>query len=260
MLNKKIIITIFSAMVLGGLMFSFPGLSRSPSFSETENGIAFLPDEEVEKDFENGIPEEQLLKWQRPEGPIKVALQAGHYKAYEAPDEFPNLKTNTGTRGGGKAEWQVNLEIAKKTKALLEKSFPEIVVEILPATIPPGYLADVFVAIHADGNANSRINGYKVAAPRRDATGRAQNFANLLSEEYRKITKLKEDPNITRNMRGYYAFNWRKYTHALHPQTVGVIIETGFLTSPNDRRIIVSNQNKSATGIANAITKFLYPD
>src|SRR5690606_22720654 len=101
-------------------------------------------------------------------GPVRVALQAGHWKAADAPDEQSGLRTN-GTRGGGKAEWQVNLEIATLTAEILAAAGFEV--EILPTTIPPGYFADLFVSIHADGNNNTSISGYRAAAPRRDRTG-----------------------------------------------------------------------------------------
>src|SRR5688572_29749836 len=105
--------------------------------------------------------------WKRPDGPAKVTLQVGHWKNKELPDEFEKLRrTGGGTSGGGKAEWEVNLEIAELTAELLR---PEgIIVEILPATVPASYWADVFISIHADGNENSTVSGYKIAAPRRD--------------------------------------------------------------------------------------------
>jgi hypothetical protein len=57
-------------------------------------------------------------------------------------------------------------------------------------------------------------------------------------------------------MQNYYAFNARRYRHALDPSTVGVILETGFLTSPADRRIIVSDPDRSVRGIVAAVTQF----
>jgi N-acetylmuramoyl-L-alanine amidase len=41
--------------------------------------------------------------------------------------------------------------------------------------------------------------------------------------------------------------------------TVGIILETGFLTSPRDRRIIVDAQDRAARGIADAVIRFLEP-
>lgn len=197
-----------------------------------------------------------LETWVRPDGPVRVALQAGHWKAAEAPDEQAGLRTN-GTRGGGKAEWQVNLEIATLTAEILTAQGFEV--EILPTTVPPGYLADLFVSIHADGNNNTSVSGYRAAAPRRDQTGRAAEFVSLLERSYGESTGLRHYPTVTRRMTGYYAFNYRRYEHALHPMTVGVILETGFLTSPSDRRIIVDGQDRAARGIAAAISEFLAP-
>ncbi|HEX6307993.1 MAG TPA: N-acetylmuramoyl-L-alanine amidase [Longimicrobiales bacterium] len=196
------------------------------------------------------------VAWLRPDGPVRVALQAGHWKAAEAPDEQAQLRSN-GTRGGGKAEWEINLGIARRTAALLEEA--GYVVDILPTRIPPGYWADLFIAIHADGSADRSVSGYRAAAPRRDRTGRAAEFAGLLTRTYGVATGLPHYPLITRRMRGYYAFNSRRYHHALHPMTVGVILETGFLTSPRDRRIIVGGQDRAARGIADAVVRFLEP-
>jgi hypothetical protein len=57
-------------------------------------------------------------------------------------------------------------------------------------------------------------------------------------------------------MRNYYAFNYRRYEHALHPSTIGVIIETGFLTSARDRRVIVNDPERAARGIVDAVVAF----
>ena len=194
--------------------------------------------------------------WVRPDGPLRVALQAGHWKAREAPAEQAGLRDN-GTSGGGKAEWEVNLAIARRAGAMLEQA--GYVVDILPTTIPPDYFADVFVAIHADGNPSTSVSGYRAAAPRRDRTGKAADFAALLTKSYGQATGLPLYPTVTRRMTSYYAFNSRRYEHSLHPMTVGVIIETGFLTSPRDRRIIVNAPDRAARGIADAVIEFLGP-
>lgn len=199
---------------------------------------------------------DEYASWQRPDVPVRVALQAGHWKAAEAPDEQRRLRTN-GTRGGGKAEWEVNLAIAQHTARMLEDA--GIAVEILPTTIPPAYWADLFVSIHADGNASSASTGYRAAAPRRDRTGRAREFVEILNRSYGEATGMAYYPTITRRMTSYYAFNSRRYTHALHPMTVGAIIETGFLTSARDRRIIIGEPERAARGIADAIISFLEP-
>jgi N-acetylmuramoyl-L-alanine amidase len=191
--------------------------------------------------------------WAPPEGPVRIALQAGHWKANEAPAELSGLKDN-GTHGGGKAEWEVNLAIARSAAAMLEQKGYEV--DILPAVVPPGYRAHLFIAIHADGAADPRASGYRVAAPGRDATGRASRMVSLLEESYGKATGLRRLPDVTRRMESYYAFNFRRYEHALHPMTIGVIIETGFLTSASDRALIVNDPERVARGIVDAVVAF----
>ena len=202
------------------------------------------------------VDPDPLLAWTRPEGPVRIALQAGHWKAGEAPDEQAGLRSN-GARAAGHAEWEVNLEIASRTAAMLRDS--GYTVEILPTTIPPGYWADLFISIHADGHSSPRTSGYRAAAPRRDRTGRAAEFATLLDRTYGEETGLPYYGTVTRRMRGYYAFNYRRYDHALHPMTVGVILETGFLTSPRDREVIVDGPDRAARGIVRAVTRFVSP-
>jgi len=192
-------------------------------------------------------------EWQAPEGPVRIALQAGHWRANEAPAELAGLRGN-GTRAHGQAEWEINLDIARRTGAMLEEMGYEV--EILPAVVPPSYRAHLFISIHADGSADPKASGYRVAAPRRDATGRASRVAELLERTYGEATGLKLIPTVTRRMRSYYAFNFRRYEHALHPMTIGVILETGFLTSPTDRGVIVNDPDRAARGIVAAVAAF----
>ena len=238
MRSSAIILGLSLTAALGAFAFADGDPSSNPSLDDASSSDA-------------GPVEEA---WRRPDGPIRIALQAGHWKAAEAPDEQARLRTN-GTRGGGKAEWEVNLAIAERTAQLLEDE--GYAVEILPTTIPPGYWADVFVAIHADGNPNTTMSGYRAAAPRRDRTGRANELVLTLTDTYGEATGLPLYPTVTRRMRGYYAFNSRRYHHALHPMTVGVILETGFLTSARDRRILIGAQDRAARGIADGIKRFL---
>ncbi|MBP7134151.1 N-acetylmuramoyl-L-alanine amidase [Patescibacteria group bacterium] len=200
--------------------------------------------------------EPPVQTWVRPPGPLRVGLQAGHWKNGELPDELSNLRERGGgTRGGGKYEWETNLEIAQTAKTLIEKE--QIIVDILPATIPPDYWADIFISIHADGSTDTSVSGFKVAAPWRDRTGRGAAFAALLEATYASTTNLRIDPNVTANMRGYYAFNWRKYEHSIHPMTTAVILETGFLTNPSDQRLLIRNQGVAAKAIAEAVFAYL---
>ncbi len=127
---------------------------------------------------------------------------------------------------------------------------------ILPALFP-GILGRGFVAIHADGNEDPFKSGYKLASPRRDVTGNSAELLTHIENTYGDITQLELDPDVTRNMRGYYAFSWRRYEHAVHPMTASVILETGFLSSPADRLVIVNRPEVSSEGLALGIIQYL---
>lgn len=196
-----------------------------------------------------------LENWERPEGPARVGLQVGHWKLEEVPDELHKLRGNTGANGGGKDEWEVNYEIAMLTKDILEKN--GIVVDILHATVPKAYWADVFVSIHADGSEDPFKSGYKIASPWRDYTGKAEKLAEIIEKSYGESTLLPLDPEITSNMRGYYAFSFWRFDHAVHPMTVSNILETGFLTNASDREVIVDDPLTPAEGLALGIIDYL---
>lgn len=213
----------------------------------------------------DGIPESEVppldpwqklrVTWQRPNQPPTIALQVGHLNSQDVPEELKNLRANTGASGGGYTEVQINKDIAEKTAVLLRAQ--GIHTEILPATVPPDYWADAFIAIHADGSTDPATSGYKIARPWRDLSGDADTLVSLLQNSYQAHTDLPIDPNITRNMRGYYAFAWWRYEHAIHPMTTAAIVETGFITNPKDRKIIVNQQDKVSKALAEGIVNFL---
>jgi len=197
----------------------------------------------------------ELQNWERPNGPIKIALQAGHWQRENAPDEFPNLANNTGASAAGVNEVDLNLKIAREVQSKLEEK--GFLVDVLPATIPPDYYADIFIAIHGDGSPNTAKNGFKSSEARFDYTGKGKVLSQIMDEEYKKATGLAKDPNISRNMLYYYAFNWYRYEHALHPMTVGIIFETGFISNPSDRYFLTNNTIKSVDGLTNGILAYI---
>lgn len=183
-----------------------------------------------------------------------VGIQVGHWKANELPDELARLRTSSGAFAAGYTEAEVNLDIARRVAALLESD--GITVDVLPATIPPAYDADVFVALHADGSSNAGARGFKLATPWR--TSRAsQHLLDAITAEYAASTGLPQDGAITFNMRGYYAFSNRRHQHAIARTTPGVIVEMGFLTSAADRALLIGQPDAVAVGIANGIVRYL---
>lgn len=240
-----------SSILLITLLLSFivnrselaPKTSGAPPYGEPESSEPMLN------------PYWWLKNWHRPEGPPRVGIQIGHYKHDQAPEEQIGLRDNSGASAGGVDEVDLNFTIATKLARLLEEE--GILVNLLPTTIPPGYWADVFISIHADGNEDPRISGYKFAAPWKDFTGKADSLIRILESEYEPATGFAKDPDISNNMRGYYAFAWWRYQHAIHPMTTAVIAETGFVTNPQNRNFLVSQPEIPAQAIATAITKFL---
>jgi len=107
------------------------------------------------------------------------------------------------------------------------------------------------------GSTNPSASGFKVAAPRRDMSGRADELVKIIEEIYQKQTNLEIDPNISRNMTGYYAFSWKRYEHSTHPMAPAVILETGFLINPAEARILINNPKLPASAIAKALITFL---
>jgi hypothetical protein len=247
---KKVILSVLSLLFLTILLLQIPKLN-----SPQEN-VGAPPYDPSNTDFVPQSEEEALLRnWKRPDAPPTVALQVGHWKNEEVPDELHRLRGNTGASGGGKSESEVMYVIAEMAAELLRKE--GITVELLPATIPPHHWADAFVSIHADGSEDTSKTGYKLAAPRRDFTGNSEELLLAIEGSYGKKTSLPLDPNVTRNMRGYYGFSWWRYEHAIHPMAASVILETGFLTNPSDRSLLINNPEISAHGLADGIIAYL---
>src|SRR5207237_3580398 len=96
-----------------------------------------------------------------PPGQKRVGIQAGHWLTDQVPPELGRLQA--GAVGGGKQEWEVNLDVAQRAAVLLESA--NIQVDVLPATVPPSYRANAFIALHADGDPAGVANGFKVARP-----------------------------------------------------------------------------------------------
>lgn len=196
----------------------------------------------------------RLLRPPIAETPRRVAVQAGHWRASEAPAEFPNLRFSTGASIFGINEVDVALDIAQRLTAILrERGY---VVDLLPATVPPSYLADVFVSLHADSDVTSTARGFKIA----HGTYRSPHDALLveqLREHYEAGTGMPWNDRITSDMTDYYAFAWFRYEHALAPHTAAAIVELGFISHPFDRPVLTDEPDRVARAVAEGIIRFL---
>jgi hypothetical protein len=188
--------------------------------------------------------------------PYKVGLQIGHYKNDELPDVLSRLEGSTGAVAAGRTELELNILVANRVAKLLQAE--GIQVDVLPATVPSGYNADAFIAIHADGNASTRSRGFKISTRwRSEVAVQDARLVDIMTQRYAALTGLPEDGSITRNMRGYYAYspwraNWRTSNF-----TPGAIVEMGFITNPTDRAFMFGQPDRVASAIKAGIVDFL---
>ena len=204
------------------------------------------------RSFRDPLPPAALYN---PPGPKRVGLQAGHWEVEQVPPELHGLQA--GAVGGGKQEWQVNLDVARRAAALLEAA--GVQVDVLPATVPPRYQANVFVAIHSDGDTTGSTRGFKVARPGFSSIPDVDDrLVDLINQKYGAATELpRDDEHISLRMRYYYAFNSRRYCHAVAPGVPQSIVEMAYLTSAADRQYLLGDPGRLAQGIADSIQAFL---
>src|SRR5687767_1943700 len=191
-----------------------------------------------------------------PTGPRRIGIQVGHLDTDKVPAELGTRITfQTGTSWAGVDEVDVNLDIAQRVKAqLVARGY---IVDIIPTTVPPGYIADVFLALHMDGDDTGLKSGFKIAHGSRRGPYE-DKLVSLLREEYAKQTGLEWDAaGISRNMTNYYPFNWGRYQHAAAAHTPAAILEMGFLSNGHDRSLMLDHGDGVALAIVNGIQRFL---
>lgn len=143
-----------------------------------------------------------------PQGARRVGIQVGHWKTDEVPSELHKLLGANGAVWGDVAEVDVNMDIATRVSAILTKA--GVVVDLLPTTLPEGYVADAFLALHADSDGIGELSGFKMA----DGPLRGPFEDRLLRDvrdAYAKATGMDYDAtHVGVDMRYYYAFNWAR--------------------------------------------------
>jgi hypothetical protein len=198
------------------------------------------------------IPKPKIdLKAQR-----RVGIQIGHWQTTDVPKEYgTRIQAQTGTSWAGVTEVDVTSDIADRMAALLGAQ--GIAVDILPTTVPEGYLADVFIALHVDSDGVGALSGFKMAHGSRRGPYE-DRLVTTIKDVYAKATGMDYDAeHVSRQMIGYYAFNWSRYQHATSPFTPATIIELGFLPNDDDRDLLVNKPQLIATALTNGILRFL---
>jgi hypothetical protein len=191
-----------------------------------------------------------------PNGQRRVGIQIGHLDTTDVPAEYgTRIQQQTGASVEGITEVDVTTVIAERMATLLRAQ--GIAVDILPTTVPEGYLADVFIALHCDDDGTGELSGFKMAhstrrGPYEDA------LMTTIKDVYAAATGLDYDAtHVSRNMLGYYAFNWGRYQHATSPFTPSTIIELGFLSNDDDRSFLIDHADVAAGALVNGILAFL---
>ena len=187
----------------------------------------------------------------------RVGLQVGHWKTGEQPQELADLRSATGGDFGAWREIDVNLPVASGAAEVLRRAGIEV--DVLPATVPPRYRANLFLALHADGDPAGEARGFKVARPGFSSLPDVDDrLVAAFNQAYGVETELpRDDEHISLRMRYYYAFNSRRYCHAVAPGVPQAIIEMGYLTSPADRQLLIGDPDRLARGGAISIQAFL---
>ena len=187
--------------------------------------------------------------------PWRVGLQIGHLDSAQLPAELSRLRGSTGAYAAGTTEVEVNRAVAEAAAELLEDA--GIDVTVLPATVPPGFAADAFVSVHADGSTHTGVRGYKISPPWR-ASPASRDLVTALLKHYGEATGLPRDLNgVTYRMRGYYAFNSYRYRHAITLTTPAAILEMGYLSNGTDREYLLAHPEQAAAGLVAGILAFL---
>lgn len=190
-----------------------------------------------------------------PTGPRRVGIQAGHWKTDEVPAELARIEGQTGAAWEGITEVEINLDIARRVAVILNRY--GIAVDVLPTTIPPGYVADAFVALHGDSDGVGHWSGFKLAHGSRRSPHDAALLASI-KEHYGAASALPYDAeHVSRNMTGYFPFSWSRFQHALAAHTPAVILEMGYVSHDHDRALMLDNADVLAAGIAQGVITFL---
>jgi len=210
-----------------------------PSGAIVQQGVIRLPKPNVD------------LKGQR-----RVGIQVGHWQTNDVPKEYgTRIVTQTGASFAGYTEVDLNMDVANLMKKMLTAH--GIAVDIIPTTVPVGYLADVFIALHCDSDGVGELSGFKMARSQRRGPFE-DTLLNTIRDVYGKATGLEYDSqHISRAMTNYYSHNWSRYQHATSPFTPSVILEMGFISNDDDRDLLVERQETVARAITDGLLKFL---
>ncbi len=186
-------------------------------------------------------------------GPVRVGIQIGHEAAADHPDELEALRWNFGGSYAGLDEVTINRIVTMQLTELLEAR--GVTVEVLPATVPVHYTADLMLSIHADSVLDESRNGYKSAHPEPPRNSREPLLKAVIDAAYLHASGLADDSsNTSMSMRDYYGFSGR-FRHSVNPATPALLVELGYISNPRDR--VWLQGPGPAAALADGITSYL---
>jgi len=243
-------------------------------YKETEQNKDVTQDEKKEDPQDNtqsGKKTEQAEEKLILKG-FTICVDAGHgiadYSKVEA--VAPNSQETkpafaAGTRGINQTEEQLNLKVAKKVEQKLKELGADVYMTRTEAKTDMSNIdraefanrlnADITIRIHADGSSNKNTRGISMLVPSNDYINNAdlveksERAGKLILEEVIAQTGAVNRGIIKRS--DLTGFNWSKVPV--------VLIEMGFMTNPEEDRLLESDeyQNKIAQGIVNGTIKYL---
>ncbi len=162
-----------------------------------------------------------------------MGIQIGHLEVSNHPDELESLRYNTGGVSGERSELEVNESVAYMLKDMLEAE--GLVVDLLPATVPRRYRADLFISLHSDSSTDLERRGYKSAYYKHLRNKQDPILKTHIDEAYFYFSGLSDDDaNVSGSMLEYYAFNHRRFRHSIARKTPAIIVEMGYISSDHD--------------------------
>lgn len=188
-------------------------------------------------------------------GPVRVGLQVGHLDAALQPDELADLRYSTGAHAHGLDEVAVNMAVATALASRLTSHGFEV--DLLPATVPPGYSADLVLSIHADASPDPNRNGYKSAHFMPARNPREAILKVAVDRAVFRATRLADDDrNTSGNMLHYYAFNSGRFQHSVSARTPALLVELGYLSNAVDLRLL-TQPDRLAAALEQGVLRYL---